>query len=138
LVRYRNYVLLSRFSAKEERRRLTAAPLLQGQLGSEWIGIENHLNYIHRPGGSLSPEEALGLSIVFNSAFMDTYFRVLNGSTQVSATEIRKIPLPPLELIVDIGRRALHRELDDSAVEELARLALAEPPAPRSGIKTHA
>ncbi|MEX0701983.1 MAG: Eco57I restriction-modification methylase domain-containing protein [Planctomycetales bacterium] len=104
LVRDRNYVLLRRFSAKEERRRLTAAPLLEGQLGSEWVGIENHLNYIHRPGGSLTKEEAIGLAIIYNSEFMDSYFRILNGSTQVSATEIRRIPLPPHELIVDIGR----------------------------------
>lgn len=125
LVQDRNYVLLRRFSAKEERRRLTAAPLLQGQLGCRWLGIENHLNYVHRPGGSLTREEALGLAVIFNSEYMDAYFRVLNGSTQVSATEIRKIPLPPLEIIVEIGRRVQHRHIASAATEELAGLAFA-------------
>ena len=126
LVRDRNYVLLRRFSAKEERRRLTAAPLIAGELGCDWIGIENHLNYVHRPGGSLTEEEALGLSVLYNSEYMDTYFRVLNGSTQVSATEIRKIPLPPLYVIVEIGRRAKRRKLTLAATEELASRAFAD------------
>jgi len=134
LVRDRNYVLLRRFSAKEERRRLTAAPLIAGKLRCEWIGIENHLNYIHRPGGLLSEDEAVGLAVVFNSEFMDTYFRVLNGSTQVSATEVRKIPMPPLDAIVEIGRRAKQSNLDALAIDELAQLAFAD--RPMRGAKT--
>jgi adenine-specific DNA-methyltransferase len=126
LVRDRNYVLLRRFSAKEECRRLTAAPLLAGRLGCDWIGLENHLNYVYRPGDSLTADEALGLAVIYNSQFMDAYFRVLNGNTQVSATEIRKIPLPPLDVITEIGRRAALRPLDRSTIEDLAGLALLE------------
>jgi adenine-specific DNA-methyltransferase len=126
LVRDQNYVLVRRVSAKEERRRLTAAPLLKGQFGSDWVGIENHLNYVHRPGGSLTEEEAIGLAVIYNSEFMDTYFRVLNGSTQVSATEIRSIPLPPLDVIVEIGRRAKCTPLDSSSMEDLARISFAD------------
>jgi len=106
LVPDKNYVLLRRFSAKEEAQRLTAAPLIGGRLGSELIGIENHLNYIHRPGGSLSTDEAWGLAALYNSAFFNDYFRALSGNTQVSATEIRSIPLPPLDAIIHIGRMA--------------------------------
>lgn len=102
----RNYVLLRRFSAKEQNRRLTAAPLLAGTLGSSFIGLENHLNYIHRPGGDLTIEETYGLAVLLNSALLDDYFRTFNGNTQVSATELRALPLPSLELIVEIGRRA--------------------------------
>ena len=46
LVADENYVLLRRFSAKEESRRLVAAPVLQGWLSARMIGLENHLNYI--------------------------------------------------------------------------------------------
>lgn len=138
LVRDRNYVLLRRFSAKEEKRRLTAAPLVEGQLGCEWIGIENHLNYVHRPGDSLTEEEAVGLAVIYNSEFMDTYFRVLNGSTQVSATEIRRIPLPQLDVLVEIGRRAKHRKLNHAATEELAQLAFAGRSKRRAKTMTHA
>lgn len=106
LVADKNYVLLRRFSAKEERRRLTAAPLIAGYLGSPRLGLENHLNYVHRPGGTLTVDEAWGLAALYNSSWLDTYFRVVNGNTQVSATELRAMPLPSLEVIVAIGRKA--------------------------------
>ena len=54
----------------------------------ERIGIENHLNYIYKRNGSLSVEEAYGISGVLNSSIMDIFFRMLNGSTQVNAVDI--------------------------------------------------
>ncbi|MFH1993381.1 MAG: Eco57I restriction-modification methylase domain-containing protein [Pseudomonadota bacterium] len=105
LVNNNNLVLLRRFSAKEEVRRLVAAPLLMGQLSSELIGIENHLNYIYRLEGSLSEIEALGLSALLNSSLLDRYFRTSNGNTQVSATELRAMPLPPLEVLLRLGNK---------------------------------
>jgi adenine-specific DNA-methyltransferase len=102
-----NYVLLRRFSAKEQHRRLTAAPLLASQLASPFLGLENHLNYIYRPGSALTSEEAYGLALLLNSALLDMYFRIHNGNTQVSATEIRNMPLPDLHLIQELGRCAL-------------------------------
>ncbi|MEA2582147.1 MAG: adenine-specific DNA-methyltransferase [Thermomicrobiales bacterium] len=100
-----NYVVLRRSSAKEERRRLTAAPLLSETTTAPLIGLENHLNYIHRPGGTLSKDEAWGLAALYNSALFDAYFRCINGNTQVGATELRAMPLPPIERIVALGRR---------------------------------
>jgi adenine-specific DNA-methyltransferase len=99
------YVLLRRFSSKEESRRMTAAPLLAGQIPAALIGLENHLNYIHRPGGTISEDEAFGLAALLNSALMDGFFRCTNGNTQVSATELRDMPLPPLANIIQLGRR---------------------------------
>lgn len=100
-----NYVLIRRFSAKEEARRLVAAPYIAGEFPVPEIGIENHLNYIYRPGGILSEEEAWGLAAFYNSSILDTYFRCVNGSTQVSATELRAMPLPEHDLIVALGSR---------------------------------
>ncbi len=125
LVRDRNYVILRRFSAKEQERRLTAAPLLRGQLSSDFIGLENHLNYIHRPGSELTKEEAYGLATLLNSRLLDTYFRTYNGNTQVSATEIRSLPLPPIELIIEIGRVAMQHGILmnlDALVEDVLGL----------------
>lgn len=101
----RNYVLLRRFSAKEERRRLIAAPLLRDDFAHEWVGLENHLNYLYKARGELSPNETIGLSALLNSALLDRYFRVVNGNTQVNAQEIRSLPLPPLDVVCEIGRR---------------------------------
>ena len=105
IVSNKNYVLIRRFSAKEQTRRLTAAPYLAAEFAVPEVGIENHLNYIHRPGGTLSEDEAWGLAALFNSRLLDTYFRTVNGNTQVSATELRAMPLPERNVIVGLGQR---------------------------------
>ena len=101
----RNYVLLRRFSTKEEPRRLTAAPWLASEFAVSEVGIENHLNYIHRPGGTLSEDEAWGLAALYSSRLLDTWFRAINGNTQVSATELRAMPHPAHGTIVALGQR---------------------------------
>src|SRR6266581_4414275 len=98
-------VILRRFSAKEEPRRITAAVLLDGAFGTEQIALENHLHYLYRPGGTLSYEEAVGIAAFLNSTLLDRYFRITNGNTQVNATELRKLPLPPWERLTRIGER---------------------------------
>ena len=108
LVPNRNYVLIRRFSAKEEARRLTAAPYVAADFAIPEIGIENHLNYVHRPGGTLSNDEAWGLAALYNSRLLDVYFRAINGNTQVNATELRAMPLPARGTIVAIGQRVRH------------------------------
>lgn len=97
------FVLLRRFSAKEQHRRLTAAPIFKGQMKYNLIGIENHLNYIYRKSGMLIETEALGLAALLNSSILDKYFRISNGNTQVSATELRAMPLPPLSVLTELG-----------------------------------
>ena len=105
LVPAANYVLIRRFSAKEERRRLTAAPFLRADYGYKKIGLENHINYLYRKGSELTEDEAYGLSALLNSALIDRYFRISNGHTQVNATDLRTLPLPPLEIITEIGQK---------------------------------
>ena len=103
LVKNETCVLLRRFSAKEEKRRLVAAPLVQGSLNADVVGLENHLNYIRGVSKKLDEELAYGIAALFNSAFLDRYFRVSNGNTQVSATELRAMPLPHEASIRAIG-----------------------------------
>jgi adenine-specific DNA-methyltransferase len=117
-----NYVLIRRFSAKEERRRLIAAPLLKTTLPFAHIGIENHLNFIWKKQGELAPEEAVGLSALYNSALIDRYFRIVNGHTQVNATELRRLPLPSLSVLQGIGRAVLHTAVSLS-FEEVEKIA---------------
>jgi adenine-specific DNA-methyltransferase len=99
----KNYVLLKRFTSKEQRRRLDSAVLKQSEFRHESVGIENHVNYIHKPKGGLSVNEAFGIAALLNTGLIDNYFRSLNGHTQVNATEIRNLPLPDLSVIKKIG-----------------------------------
>ena len=103
LLPVKNYVLLKRFTSKEQRRRLDSAVLKQSEFPHESVGIENHVNYIHKPKGSLSVSEAFGIAALLNTGLIDNYFRSLNGHTQVNATEIRNVPLPDLSVIRKIG-----------------------------------
>ena len=111
LVEDATYVLMRRFSAKEEKRRLVAAPLIRGALNANVVGLENHLNYIRGVSRELDEELAYGLSALLNSTFLDRYFRISNGNTQVSATELRAMPLPAERDIRSIGAEA-HARLD--------------------------
>jgi len=122
LLPVRNYVVMRRFSAKEEKRRLTAAPFLARDWNCPLVGFENHLNYIHRPGGTLSENEAFGLAALYNSTLLDTYFRCVNGNTQVSATELRAMPLPDAEVIEKIG---IAVRQSSNPVEEIDRIVTA-------------
>ena len=110
----RNYVLLRRFSAKEETRRLVAAPWFKSTVPSSLIGIENHLNYIYSMRDEMNEDEVLGLAALLNTELLDTYFRVSSGNTQVSATELRAMPLPALEMIVSIGQRVRKKTTGES------------------------
>lgn len=100
-----NYVLLRRFSAKEDKRRLISAPFIGEKFTFEQIGFENHLNVIFKKKNTLPTFEAVGLSAIFNSAIIDRYFRIVNGNTQVNAAELRALPLPPMEVIKAIGEQ---------------------------------
>ena len=114
----RNYVLLRRFSAKEERRRLTASFLLASDIAQPFVALENHLNYVCHAERELTVDEAYGLTALFNSALLDRYFRTISGNTQVNATEIRSMKFPSLHTVAIIGRKVRQlASLDSDAVE---------------------
>jgi adenine-specific DNA-methyltransferase len=121
-------VILRRFSAKEEPRRITAAVLPDRAFGTDQIALENHLNHLYRPSGTLTYEEAVGIAAFLNSTLVDRYFRITNGNTQVNATELRKLPLPPWERLARIGERvaALEDGQDHDAMEQIVMEVLGE------------
>lgn len=119
-----NYVLLRRFTAKEERRRLVASCFLRRDAAKPRVALENHLNYVCHTERELSEEECLGLSALFNSALLDRYFRAISGNTQVNATELRAMPLPPLSAIARIGTKLMKRP--GSSPGDIERTVLSE------------
>jgi len=103
LLKNKNYILIRRFSSKDDKSRLICSPYFVSNSRFERIGIENHINYVYRPNGELSDEEIWGISALFSSKLFDTYFRTFNGNTQVGASELKQIKMPPLEKIIMIG-----------------------------------
>lgn len=106
-----NYVLTRRFSAPEDARRLQAAPLLQDAFGGTPIGLENHLNYLHRPEG-MPADLALGLWAVLQSNAADRYLRMLSGNTQVNAADLRALPMPTEATLRRLGRASTPGAVD--------------------------
>jgi len=99
------YVLVRRFSAKEEHRRIVAAVFDPATVPCEVVGFENHLNYFHESGTPLDRTLAWGLSAFLNSSALDTYFRQFNGHTQVNATDLRSLRYPKRDTLLALGCR---------------------------------
>ena len=104
LVSAATHVLVKRFSAKEERRRVVAALYRPECAAAGVVGFENHLNYFHQDGQGLDEIFAKGLTAFLNSSLVDQYFRQFNGHTQVNATDLRSLPYPSRERLEMLGR----------------------------------
>lgn len=100
-----HYVLVKRFSAKEEPRRVVAAVYDPDRVPGDRVAFENHLNYYHLRGSGLPATVAKGLAAFLNSTFVDSYFRQFSGHTQVNATDLRSLRYPAWDELVALGRR---------------------------------
>lgn len=118
------YVLVKRFTAKEEKQRVAAVVLDPNRLEFEHIGIENHLNYYHQNGAGLSHSFAKGLAAFLNSSLVDQYFRQFSGHTQVNAADLRNLKYPEFSSLIRLGSRIgdvfpSQKQLDIYVSEEL-------------------
>jgi adenine-specific DNA-methyltransferase len=107
------YVLVKRFSSKEEKRRLYATLLTPDCLPSEYFTVENHLNIIHYKRGSLTKEIAIGLTAWFNTVYCDNLFRNFSGHTQVNATDLRNMKYPTSDTLIEFGRLVEGRKQEE-------------------------
>jgi adenine-specific DNA-methyltransferase len=104
LVPVKNYILLKRLTSKCCRKRVCAVPFLKKDFKDfKFIGFENHLNYISGINRDLDVNEINCLCAFLTSDIFDEYFRIINGSTQVNASDLRKIPLPKYDLMYKIA-----------------------------------
>ena len=85
-------MFVKRFTAKEEHRRLQCGVYL-ARKHPEYteISTQNKINFISGLR-ELSECVVYGLYVLFNSTLYDSYYRILNGSTQVNSTEINSMP----------------------------------------------
>jgi adenine-specific DNA-methyltransferase len=118
------YVLVKRFTSKEEPRRVVACIYDPEKIPTSLVGFENHLNYFHLDGGGLSMPLAKGLAAFLNSPLIDKYFRQFSGHTQVNATDLRALRYPSREVLEYLGSRIDspidHREIDAILAEDFS------------------
>lgn len=105
-----NYLLVKRFTAKEEKRRLQCGIYLKSDHPEySHISTQNKVNFIKCD----TPELAYGLYVLMNSTIYDKYYRILNGSTQVNSTEINNMPIPDIAIITEMGKLLMGKDLSE-------------------------
>lgn len=117
-----NYLFVKRFTAKEEHRRLQCGVYLSRRY-SEYtrISTQNKINFIC---GSQALSECVvyGLYVLFNSTLYDRYYRILNGSTQVNSTEINSMPVPPMSIIEEMGKKLIRtKDMSEASCDSILR-----------------
>ena len=120
LQKNQNYLFVKRFTSKEEKRRLQCGMYFAKDFPQyDLISTQNKINFID---GVTALSECIirGLYVLFNSTMYDTYYRILNGSTQVNSTEINCMPVPDIEVIKVLGQKL--QETSDISSENCDRL----------------
>lgn len=124
------YLLVKRFSSKEEKKRIVAT-FYNSFLPEKFIGFENKLNVFHFKKSGIENENLVkGLYIYLNSSLLDRYYRNFSGHTQVNATDLRSLKYPLKESLVNIGKRVKdfsinQEEIDGILDEEIGSMATA-------------
>ncbi len=99
-----NYCLVNRFSAKEQLHRINASYLSS----DVEFAADNKLNYIHqgtsRRTMPLDSDVARGLTLWLSTTIIDNWYRQISGSTQVNATDLRQLPCPSKEQLIQLSR----------------------------------
>lgn len=114
----KDYLFIKRFTSKEEKRRIQPAIYLKNICNKyDYISTDNKINFIDTIDKNeiLTKDEIYGLYIVFNSTLYGKYYRILNGSTQVNATEINYMHVPNRKQLKEIGKRI--QDINDLSVK---------------------
>ncbi|RJR43022.1 MAG: SAM-dependent methyltransferase [Deltaproteobacteria bacterium] len=120
------YVVVRRFSSKEEKRRVMARVVYPDSFDdSPMLGFENHLNVFHSARVGIPENLARGLAVFLNSTAVDEQFRLFSGHTQVNATDLRLLKYPSREVLTCLGAWAkaqgeLTQQKIDQKIESLA------------------
>lgn len=130
-----HYVVVRRFSSKEEPKRINAAVYDPEIVSETAVAFENHVNVFHAWNQGITSNLARGLAIYLNSTLLDVYFRQFNGHTQVNATDLRSLLYPRNETLEQWGQsyrsQFPNQQTIDTLVEaELQSMAVLETPDP--------
>jgi adenine-specific DNA-methyltransferase len=112
------FVIVRRFSSKEEKRRIVAT-VYDGSLPGDLIGFDNKLNVYHAGKKGFGSEIALGLYVYLNSTLLDKYYRLFSGHTQVNATDLRAIHYPNIDSLMRIGREVEFQNLSQEQIDKI-------------------
>ena len=103
------YCVVKRFSSKEEARRIVAHVIRPDDFppGTEFLGLENHVNVFNHQRRGLSELMAYGLAAYMNTSAVDEAFRRFSGHTQVNAGDLKSLPYPGKKALEAFGQWAI-------------------------------
>lgn len=102
-----NYLFVKRLATKEADRCLQCGVYLARNYPEyAEISTQNNINFICGDQ-ELSECIVYGLYVLFNSTLYDRYYRILNGTTQVSSIEVNSMPVPPISIIESMGKELI-------------------------------
>lgn len=112
------FLIIKRFSSKEEKRRIVAT-LYDSSLPGDLIGFENKTNVFHIKKVGMDADLARGLYVYLNCTLLDKYYRQFGGHTQINASDLRSIHYPPLEILRKMGSELDSEVLSQNQIDEI-------------------
>ena len=106
----KNLILIKRVPAKSDERFLNPAIYLASQLPAyKYISTHNKINFIDTKdkNSEMCARFAFGIFALLNSTIYDRYISIVSKSKQINSKEMRALPLPPRNLIENMGMRLM-------------------------------
>jgi len=108
--RNKNMIIVKRVPAKSDARFVNAAVYMAAQLPAyRYISTHNKVNFIDtkEKTAEMSPRLVFGLFALLNSTIYDRYISIISKSKQINSKEMRALPLPPRNIIENMGMRLM-------------------------------
>ena len=106
----KNMILIKRVPAKSDERFVNAAIHLASTLPQyKYISTHNKINFIDTKNKDeeMPARLVFGLFALINSTVYDRYISIVSKSRQINSKEMRSLPLPPRNVIENIGNRLI-------------------------------
>ena len=106
----KNLIIIKRIPAKSDERFVNSAIYLASQLPAyKYISTHNKINFIDTKdkNSEICARLAFGIFALLNSTIYDRYISIVSKSKQINSKELRSLPLPPRNIIENIGMRLM-------------------------------
>lgn len=106
----KNMIIIKRIPAKSDERFVNSAIYMASQLPAyRYISTHNKINFIDTKdkNSEMCARLAFGLFALLNSTIYDRYISIVSKSKQINSKEMRSLPLPPRNIIENIGMRLM-------------------------------
>ena len=124
----KNMLLIKRVPAAGDDRLVNSAIYMASQLPQyRYISTHNKVNFIDTKdeNDEMSARMVFGLYALLNSTIYDRFISIVSKSKQINAKELRNLPLPPRNLIENMGMRLLAvRQTDVASCDQIVNPTL--------------